>query len=348
MKYHGDNPTFFELVLEDSLIKKPHFLDSFDLFFDWSPIAHEIKKLVKKSGYRAVGRPAYDALKMLKVLLIQQWYSLSDPEIEEMLYDRMSFMRFTGFTPEYGIPDHSTISRFRTFLSEKNRLEKLFALINAQLEAKNFFVKKGVIVDATVIESSRHPQKTIEVMADDRQEDETVVADTESPSSCEITYSDDTEAAWLKKGNKSYYGYKLHHGVEEERGFIVGLVVTGANRSDTGQLENVIERCGIPALSRCYADKGYASESNRQALRHARIKNGIMYKKVKGQDINPWATRFNKLISKVRYKVEQSFAILKQHYGFTRMRYVGIEKCTAECYLKAMAFNLKKAALLCG
>lgn len=346
MKYHGENPTFFELVLEDSLVKKPHFLDSFDEFFNWAPLEHEMKKLVKKSGYRSVGRPAYDALKMLKVLLLQQWYSLSDPEIEEMLYDRMSFMRFTGFTPEYGIPDHSTISRFRTFLSEKNRLVRLLKLINAQLEEKNFFVKQGVIVDATIIESSRRPEKTIEVIQEDRHEDES--RPTETTTSCEITYSDDTEATWLKKGKKSYYGYKLHQGVETGHGFIMGLVVTGANESDTGQLENVIKSCTMPRAIRCYTDKGYASEKNRDILRELGLKNGIMYKKVKGQAMNPWAEKINKLIGSLRYKVEQGFGILKRHYNFTRMRYIGIEKCTAECYLKAMAFNLKKAALMCG
>ena len=173
------------------------FLDKIHQFIDFKEVERLLKKKYKKTA-SADGRPAYPPLPMFKLLLLQRWYGLSDPGLEEALNDRISFIRFSGFSLVSSLPDHSTTCRFRNALLELNLYERLFEEINRQLESSGILVRKGAIVDATIIASSRRPRKVMEIIPEDRKE-ETV----ETPA---ITYSDDADAAWIKKGNRPYCG----------------------------------------------------------------------------------------------------------------------------------------------
>jgi IS5 family transposase len=241
------------------------FLDKIDQFIDF----REIEKLLKKKYKRrasADGRPAYPPLPMFKLLLLQRWYGLSDPGLEEALMDRISFIRFSGFSLTSSLPDHSTICRFRNALLELGLYEKLFEEIMKQLESKGLLVResRGAIVDATIIESSRRPRKVMEIMPEDRKEENT------TPPT--VTYSDDADATWIKKGKKPYYGYKAHISVDAKDGYVIGGHVTPANVADTGELEKLLNESRLPEGSIVFADKGYASEKNRTVLAHTKLK----------------------------------------------------------------------------
>jgi IS5 family transposase len=183
------------------------FLDRIDALIDWKNIAKVLGKRYKKVA-GADGRPAYPALPVLKLLLLQRWYGLSDPALEEAVKDQISFIRFSGFSVSSTLPDHSTICRFRNALLELNLFEKLFEEINRQLEGKGILVREsnGAILDATIIESSRRPRKVIEVMPEDRKEEEH--RDKKELSSPPITYADDPDATWVKKGKSPITGTK--------------------------------------------------------------------------------------------------------------------------------------------
>ncbi|MCX5815170.1 MAG: IS5 family transposase [Proteobacteria bacterium] len=312
------------------------FLEKVDRLIDWESIEKVLKKKYKKTA-SADRRPAYPALPMFKLLLLQRWNGLSDPQAEAMLRDRISFILFTGFSLTSPLPDHSTICRFRNNLLELNLYEKLFDDINTQIESRGLIVKKGMIVDATIIESSRRPRKVINIMPEDRKEEETDM-------SSAITYSDDSDAAWIKKGNRPYYGYKGHISVDAEEGFITGGHITPANISDTTEFEKLVN--GSPKGSVILADKGYASEKNRTVLANKKLKDGIMYKAARNKPLTHTQRIINRFISSVRYKVEQSIGTLKRGYHFFRMRYIGLKKGNMEFLLNAMAFNLKKAAAM--
>ncbi len=131
------------------------------------------------------------------MLLIQRWYNLSDPGLEEAVKDRISFLRFTGFSLEDSVPDETTICRNE--LVKTGVFDDLLRGINDQLTVKGLIIQTGAVVDASLISSTRRPRKVIDVPVEDRKETEATV------SPCEITDSDDREAAWLKKG--VYYGY---------------------------------------------------------------------------------------------------------------------------------------------
>ena len=168
--------------------RKKSFLEDIDRLIDWEAVEKLLKKHYKKIK-SADGRPAYPPLPLFKMLLLQRWYDLSDLGLEEAVNDRWSFLRFTGFSFESSLPDETTICRFRNFLINKGLYKKLLESINCQLEAKELLVKKGTVVDASLVSSSRRPRKVIELMPEDRQEEKF-----SEGLSHQVTYSDDTEA----------------------------------------------------------------------------------------------------------------------------------------------------------
>jgi transposase, IS5 family len=291
----------------------------------------------------ADGRPAYPALPMFKLLLLQRWYGLSDPGLEEAINDRISFIRFSGFSVSSTLPDYSTICRFRNTLLELNLFEKLFQEINGQLERKGILVRgsNGAILDATIIESSRRPRKVIEVMPEDRKERN----EEEMPSHV-VTYSDDPDATWVRKGKKPYYGYKAHVAVDAKEGFVLGGHVTPAHVADVTQFEKLLEESNLAGGVPIFADKGYSSMKNRATLTGKGHTDGIMYKAAREKPLTFLQRFVNRLISSVRYRVEQGIGTMKRGYHLSRMRYTGLNKGNMELMLTAMAFNLKKAVLL--
>jgi len=317
------------------------FLDRIDALIDWKRIDRVLGKHYRKTA-GADGRPAYPALPMFKLLLLQRWYGLSDPGLEEAVKDRISFIRFSGFSMSSALPDHSTICRFRNALLEHNLFERLFEEINRQLEERGILVKEsnGAILDATIVESSRRPRKVIEVMAEDRQEV------THKPPSPVISYSDDPDATWVKKGKKPYYGYKAHIAVDTGNGFILGGHVTPAHVADTTEFDRLLTEANLSPDAPVLADKGYSSMKNRTTLKERSYIDGIMHKAARGKPLTFVQRLMNRLISSVRYRVEQGIGTLKRGYGFSRMRYTGLTKGNMEFILTAITFNLKKAALM--
>ncbi len=317
------------------------FLDRIDALIDWKRIEKVLLKHYRKVA-SADGRPAYPALPMFKLFLLQRWYGLSDPGLEEAVNDRISFIRFSGFSVSSTLPDHSTICRFRNALLEHNLFEKLFEEINRQLEERGILVKEsnGAILDATIVESSRRPRKVIEVMPEDRREEERTTKEDSSPLT--VTYSDDPDATWVKKGKKPYYGYKAHVAVDTRDGFIVGGHVTPAHVADITEFDRLLTEANLAPDSLVVADKGYSSRKNRATLEERNYTDGIMHKAVRGKPLTFIQRLMNRLISSVRYRVEQGIGTLK------RGRYTGLMKGNMEFILTGITFNLKKAALMVG
>ena len=320
--------------------KKHSFLDDVDAVVDWRPISKFLdKKLQRKAN--VVGNPSYPALAMFKILLLQRWYNLSDPAMEQNLLDRLSFLRFVDFSMEQEVPDETTICRFRNGLIKIDILTDLLEMINNQFEQKGLLVREGAVVDASVITSSRRPRKVIDVAPEDRDEDDVSLKETVT-----VSYSDDTDAGWLRKGNRTFYGYKVHAAVDSRNGFFLTGHSTAANRSDISQFERLVEEIKPKLGTSIFADKGYASKKNRQVLQDNNINDGIMNKATRNNPLSLQQKEKNREISKVRYIVEQSFGTMKRAYNFTRARYKGIEKVTAELYLIGMSLNIKKAVRL--
>jgi IS5 family transposase len=332
----GRQMSFGDMELSGRSTKET-FLDKVNEIIDWTPIERILRRKYKKKA-AADGRPAYPALPMFKMLLIQRWYNLSDPALEAAMCDRISFLRFVGFSLESSIPDETTICRFRNALAKRNLFGRLLSEINKQLEANGLLVRNGAIVDAGLIASSRRPRKVIDIMPEDRKEGQTGP----ESESYKVSYSDDVEAAWVRKGNTPHYGYKMHMAVAPQ-GFVLGGHVTPANVSDTSEFTRLVGNLGLCRGADLFADKGYTSAKNRDFLERCGYRDGIMYRAVRGRPLDENQKDFNKRIGKIRYKVEQGFGTLKRQYGLFRARYVGKVKTQAEFLLAVTAFNIKKA-----
>lgn len=227
---------------------------------DWEKLQSKMGNL-GRSGY---GPNGYNSLKLFKALILQAWHNLSDESLEEALRVRLDFMVITGLTE---VPDHTTLCRFRNLLTQLKLWDSLLLELNHQLENRGLKVKQsqGAILDATIIESAARPRKQLDAVAVDREEESEPIFETQGSE----TLSKDTDATWLKKGKKSYFGYKGFMVTDQEDGYIEQIHVTPAHVSEVKEFEKVIKD---RSDKRLYGDKGYASKSNKDLLKVKGIK----------------------------------------------------------------------------
>lgn len=320
---------------------KEDFFNQINLIVDWKPIERMINKSYQK-GESATGRPSYEGIILFKMTLLQTWYGLSDYELEDQVNDRISFSRFVGIAMDGTVPDHSVISRFRTTLTKNKVYDKLLQLINQQLENKGILVKTGVLVDASVTDSPRKPKGKKEYEAvedrkenDSQDENKAVVREKIKPGV-------DTEAKWIIKDKKIRYGYKQHTATDPE-GLVLGIVTTPANESDIKHLEDVLEVVNPATGTWVKADKGYKSADNDEVIRRKKLKNHIMRKATKSKKLTELETKCNKLVSKIRYKIERTFGSIRSWFGGGTARYIGLDKMHTQHLMEAIAYNLYRS-----
>ena len=294
-------------------------LEQLDTVLDWDRVAAVVDDLYAAPE----GRPSYPPLLLVKVLLLQQWYTASDPEIEAALWDRISFRRFVGLGLQDPVPDHSTISRFRAALAARGLGERLFAEVTRQLDAAGFLVKAGTLLDATLVAAqARRPSMD------------------EGPGAGSAT---DPEATWTRKGGRAHFGYQAHLGVDAESGLIRRAILTPAHVNESEVADTLISG----DEQAVYADKAYESKARRARLRAQGINDRIMHRSHKNQRGLPyWQQRRNALIAPRRAPVEHVFGTLKRSYGYRTVRYLGLARNLVELWFKCMAYNLRRAGRL--
>lgn len=291
-------------------------LERIEGLFEWSRF-ESLLRPVRSS----LGRKGYPALALFKALLLQQWYGLSDPGLEEALGDRLSFRRFCGFSLSDATPDETTFVRFRQALAERGLAEKLLAETNRQLESHGLVLKTGTLIDASLVEAS--------------------VA---RPSGAAGAGSAlDRDANWTRRGRVGYFGYKAHVAVDEGSGLIRDAQLTPAKTYESEVADDLVQ--GDEAA--VYADKAYEQKARRQRLKASGIKDRIMHRANKHQPVLPhWQQVRNKLISPIRANVERLFGTMKRSYGYRRVRYRGLEKNQSHLHLLCIAINLRRAEVL--
>ena len=294
-------------------------LEALSAVLDWGRIGDVVSGVYSS----ATGRPSWPPLVMVRCLLLQQWYGLSDPRLEEALGDSLSMRRFAGLSLEDGTPDHSVVSRFRKRLAEGGLEEALFEEVNRQLDGLGLIVRKGVLVDATLVEARAAKPSWEEGRA--------------------ARGRSDPDADWTRKGGRPHYGYRAHVGVDQGSLLIRRAVLTPARASESGEADGLIPM-DVEAV---YADRGYESKRRRARLRAEGVKDRIMHRSHKNQDGLPrWQKRRNRLIAKVRAPVEGVFATMKGHYGCRRVRYFSLEANRVQFMLMCAAINLRRAVVL--
>ena len=234
-------------------------------------------------------------------------------------------------------PDHSTLCNFRNELVDADMLEVMFDEINTQLEAQNLKIQKGkiVIVDATLVQSAARPLKK------PNEEEMQEVSTEKGAEQKKRKLSHDPDATFLKKGDTCTLGYKGYLATDEE-GFGEKVVVRPANESEQINFHRIADPKHFEGRW-VYADKGSASRKNRNHLKENNMKSGIMHKASRNKPLSHSRKTFNKIISRKRWRVEQSFGILKRKFNGGRARYMTLAKVTAEMIWKTICMNTLKA-----
>jgi len=269
--------------------------------------------------YSQGGRPACRVGVLLRVMILQHLYGLSDPQAEEQLKDRLSFQKFVQLDAHETVPDETTICRFRQRLIACGLHEELLGLLNAQLEARGYIVKRVTLVDATLVESSR------------KRPDAQAAREGRAP---------DADASYTRKYNQSFYGYKAHVSSDGEHQLIRTAVISTASQYD-GEVLTEIAPADTGVI---YADKAYDTKANQAWLRARGIRNGILKKEAHHIQLTAEDRKQNHEKGLVRRQIERIFAHLKKWQHYRRVRYLGLAKNQLELTLKAVAYNLKRLA----
>jgi len=295
-------------------------LEAIEASIDWRPLA-ALAAPVRPP--QPVGRRPYLVLPLLKAIYLQMIYNLSDKGLEEALADRLSFRRFCGYTLEEATPDETTVCRFRNALVEANVLSACFVEVNRQLDAKGLILRKGTLMDATIVAAaSRKP-------------------DIRKGKSASLAR--EPAAGWTKKGGRSHFGYRLHVGADYGSNLIRKVAWTPARVNESLVAEALMN--GDEAA--VYADKAYENKKRRARLKAAKIKDRICHRSHKHQKKLPhWQSVRNAAIAKRRAPVEQIFGMMKRGFGFVRARYTRFAANVADAFRFATAFNLCRAARL--
>lgn len=308
-----------QLSLADGLVEgagRNRQLERIAALVEWAPF----ERLLGDIYAAPVGRPSYGPLVLLRCLLLQQWYRLSDPGLEEALSDRLSFRRFVGLALADPVPDHSTLSRFRSELTRRGLAETLLAELNRQLEARGLLIKTGTLIDASLVEAdARRPRKGEPIEA-----------------------RRDRDASWNAMPETPLFGYKAHVAVDAGSGLVRQAILTPANVSDKTPFLDLVQGDEQAVL----ADKGYDGWWYRQELAERGITDGIMAGDYWRRPLDAAGHARNRALAPLRAPVERSFAILKRWYGYRRVRYRSLVRNALQLQLLAVALNLRRALVL--
>ena len=296
--------------------KRCEHLDTISKCIDWAAV----QKLLDPIYSGSEGAASYPLPCYVRIMLLQQWYGLSDREAELSVEDSLSFRRFCGIPLEEKVPDHTRIWAFRQELAKHGLDKRLFEEINRQIEARGLLVKKGTLIDATIIPAAAKPPKGNDGALSDV----------------------DPQAGWTAKNGVSTYGYKGHIGVDEGSGIVRAATFTSADVHDSVEFKKLV----IGDEAAVYADKGYPSQDHRDFLAEKGIADNIMHKATRGKPLKNWQIWLNKTAAPVRAGVERAFARMKVHHGLRRARYFGLARNACGFFLLCAAMNIARAASL--
>jgi len=275
------------------------FLEEMEQVVPWKALLAVISPHYPVAGR---GRRPYPLESMLRVHLMQNWFALSDPAMEEALYEIASLRAFAHLSLSEPIPDETTILNFRHLLEESDLADDIFATVNKHLARKGLLLKKGSIVDATIIAA---------------------------PSSTKNASGErDPEMHQAKKGNQYYFGMKAHIGVDADSGLVHTVTTTAANESDVEQVADLLHG----TEQQVWADSGYrgaqARVSRENLQWHIAARPSDMAKLPEGRKKKEAQKREYRKAS-VRAKVEHPFRVIKRQFGLMKVRFRGLVKNTA-------------------
>lgn len=290
------------LNLSAKRTRKREFLDEMERVVPWSVLVQIVEPHYPRAK---TGRPPFGIETMLRIHYLQQWFALSDPAMEEALHDMPVFREFAKLDDGVKrLPDETTILRFRHLLEKHDLATDMLRVVNDLLQAKGLMMRKGTVVDATLIAA---------------------------PSSTKNEAGErDPEMRQTKKGKNWYFGMKAHIGVDADSGLVHTVATTPANVNDLTMAGALLHGQETAA----HGDAGYQGVHKRPEAAgpewHVAMRPG------RRRQLNPFiepqllTAQAEKLKARIRAKVEHPFRVLKRQFGFTKVRYRGLAKNTAQ------------------
>lgn len=288
--------------------RRAAFLAEMDRLVPWSALCALIEPVYPKAGN---GRPPIGLERMLRIYFLQNWFNLSDPAVEEALYDSLSMRNFVGIDlGREGAPDETTVCKFRHLLETHDLGKQLFEEVGRHLQANGMKVSTGTIVDATIINA---------------------------PSSTKNREGKrDPEMCQTKKGNQWYFGMKAHIGVDSKTKLIHSVVATSANVHDKHPLPQLLHG----NEHRVYGDSAYASQKALITQAAPKAKDFTNQKASRHKPLSEREREKNRSKSQVRAKVEHAFLVIKRIFGFAKVSYRGLKKNGNRLFVVAALTNL--------
>jgi IS5 family transposase len=294
--------------------RKEKFLEEMESLVPWRKWIHLLEPYYPKAGN---GRPPIGLEKMLRMYLVSIWFQLSDEMAEDSIYDVHSIRRFVGINlSEEDAPDATTLLRFRHLLEEKRLTEKLFNDLALLLQSKGYIVKEGTIVDASIVEAPKSKKNA-------RRER-------------------DPEMGSTKKHGKPYFGMKIHIGTDSVNGLIHSVETTSANEHDITKAEELLHG----DEEAVYGDAGYIGLDHREEMKdrtELRYEINLRKSMVDKMPEGPYKEQVQeeeREKSRVRARVEWPFHVMKNLFGYRKVRYKGLAKNTANVMMLAALANL--------
>ncbi|RXZ42065.1 IS5 family transposase [Crenobacter cavernae] len=293
--------TDLEQTAKKKRTRREVFLAEMDQDMPWAELEAVIEPVYPKPGN---GRRPYPLSSMLRIHCLQQWYGLSDPAMEESLYEIASMRQFAGVGID-AIPDETTLLNFRHLLEKHQLAKSLFDAINRHLSAKGLLLKQGTIVDATLIHA---------------------------PSSTKNAKGErDPEMHQTKKGNQWYFGMKAHIGVDARSGLVHHVEGTAANVADIVMVDQLLhgEETDV------FGDAGFTGIHKREEHQQRSVSWWVAMRPGQRKTLSDspddrWAEQVETIKAKIRAKVEHPFRVIKRQFGHTKVRYKGLAKNTAQ------------------
>jgi IS5 family transposase len=290
--------------------RRAQFLADMDRIIPWPEMTGAVAKVYPKISEQG-GRPPIPLERMLRIYFLQLWFNLSDPAVEEALYDSVAMRSFVGIDlGTEGAPDETTICKFRHRL-ERHKLGKvLLKAVNDHLHRSGIKISNGTIVDATIISA---------------------------PSSTKNKDGKrDPEMHQVAKGKQWYFGMKAHIGVDSKTKVIHTILASAANVSDGDALPHLLHG----RETRVWGDQGYAGQTEVIRARAPRAKDFTNRRcRFKGR-VNEVEQAKNQTKSRVRAKVEHAFGVIKRVFGFQKVCYRGLAKNLHRLEVTAALTNL--------
>lgn len=285
------------------------FLAQMEEIIPWRELCAVIEPFYPKGD--GAGRPAVGVERMLRIHFIQHWFNLSDPAVEEALYDSRALRAFVGVDlGREPAPDETTICKFRHLLEAHNLGRRLFELINEYLAENGMKVAGGTIVDATIISAPTSTKNREQAR--------------------------DPEMHSTKKGNQWHFGMKAHIGVDSRTKMIHSAAATAANVHDSQALGQLLHG----RETRVWGDSAYSGQEAVLREHAPKAKDFTQKKGCRHQALTVEERSSNRNKSRVRAKVEHPFLILKRIFGFVKVRYRGLMKNANRLFVACGLTNL--------